>query len=390
MINAYLFSQKKLFLAGLLCIACMVVVFSTAQTLGRTLKAKIMNQGTQGNMIVVDAGADTPMFSTLPPETYDFVRTVPHIARQDGELMVTPCLQLASLVLGHFTTVRGVDPVYYKMYDQYRLVEGRLPTGKNEVMIGTLLSAKVKKDFNTGDVITFEGKDWKIVGLFEDRLTVMGSGIVARLEDIQHATNREHISFVSLRADSHEHMEAIREYIKKTYDALLVETPEVPGVIVEPEVEYYLDESEAINPLIMFFNLVNVLYLVVGAMIIYNIMDSICLHSTGHINLSPAVGSSKGMIAAMSMAEIAMMALVGGIIAAIAAQFIGHISINFMMMTFYLEISVTTILWGILLSALMALFAAAVPVKKAIAVHRFRGSQVQGFKGSKVQGSPKI
>jgi ABC-type antimicrobial peptide transport system permease subunit len=367
MINAYLFSQKKLFLAGLLCIGCMVVVFSTAQTLGRTLKAKIMNQGTEGNMIVVDAGADTPMFSTLPPETYDFVRTVPHIARQDGELMVTPCLQLASLVLGHFTTVRGVDPVYYKMYDQYRLVEGRLPTGKNEVMIGTLLSAKVKKDFNTGDVITFEGKDWKIVGLFEDRQTVMGSGIVARLEDIQHATNREHISFVSLRADSHEHMEAIREYIKKTYDALLVETPEVPGVIVEPEVEYYLDESEAINPLIMFFNLVNVLYLVVGAMIIYNIMDSICLYSTGHINLSLTVGSSKGMIAAMSMAEIAMMASVGGVIAAIAAQFIGHISINFMMMTFYLEISVTTILWGILLSALMALFAAAVPVKKAIA-----------------------
>lgn len=324
-----LYTQRKLFLAGLLCIGCMVVVFSTAQTLGTTLKAKIMKQSTEGNMIVVDAGADTPMFSTLPPETYDFVRTVPHIARQDGELMVTRCLQLASLVLGHFTTVRGVDPVCYKMYDQYRLVEGRLPAGKNEVIVGTLLPAKVKKDFNTGDVITFEGKEWRVVGVFEDRLTVMGSGIVARLEDIQHATNREHISFVSLRADSHEHMEAIREYIKKTYDALLVETPEVPGVIVEPEVEYYLHESEAINPLVMFFNLVNVLYLVVGTMIIYNIVDSICLHPRGQSDQLTLGGLSKGMISAMSMVQIAMMALVGGIMATIAAQFIRHISINF-------------------------------------------------------------
>ncbi len=371
--------SKKLFLAGFLCAACMVAVFSAAQTLGGTLKAKIMNQGTQGNMIVVDAGADTPMFSTLPPETYDFVRSVPYIAREDGEPMVTRCLQLASLVLGHFTTVRGVDPVYYKMYDQYTLVEGRLPTGRNEVMIGTLLSAKVNKAFNIGDVITFEGEKWRIVGLFEDRLTVMGSGIVARLKDVQHATNREHVSFVSLRADSPEHMKAIREYIEKTYEALLAETPDVPGVIIEPEVEYYLHESEAINPLVLFFNLVNVLYLVVGTMIMYNIADSRYLHSARQVNPMPPGGPSRPMVFLKATVQIAIMAIAGGILAALAAQFVRHVSINFMMMTFYLEITATKLLIGTLLVAALGCSAAAFPVKRML-VNRMENSTIRESK----------
>lgn len=365
--SKHLLSQKKSVLIGIICIGIMVAVFSVSQTLGRTLKSKIINCGTEENIIMLQEGADAPMFSILSPETYKFVKTVPHIHKENGKLIITRCLQLASLVLGHFTMVRGVDPTYYKMYDQYRLIEGRLPANKNEVIIGSLLPTKVKKKFKIGDTITFEGKQWKIVGIFEDKLTVMGSGIVAKLEDLQETTGRDSFSYISLRADAPKNMEIIRQYIKKTYDALLMETPEVPGVIVEPETKYYLNEAEAINPLVMFLNLVNILYLIVGTLIIYNIADSIYpVKKPYPRKTSGLLRGSKRTITLLCMSEILAIALIGGIFGTIVTLLLRYVSVNFMMMTIYIKVGITTILMGIFLISLLALFSAALPIKRSI------------------------
>jgi hypothetical protein len=222
----------------------------------------------------------------------------------------------------------------------------------------------VSKAIATGDVITFEGVQWTVVGRFEDRLTVMGSGIVARLEDIQKATNRDHISFITLRAESHKEMEAIAAFINRTYDALLMENPEVAGVIVEPEVEYYLHESEALNPLVLFFNLINALYLAVGAMIIYNIMDSKTLHVKSQGHPVSDSGPRKPKVFTWAMVDIVTMIVLGGILAAMAAQLIGKISVNFMMMTFYLEIAGSTIVAGAMVAMVLGLVAAVGPVRR--------------------------
>ena len=358
----HIMNCKKNVLLLCLCIGCMVVVFSVSQTLGTRLKAKIMNQGVKGNIIIVDEGADTPMFSSLPPETYDFVKTVPHIKKENGEFMITRCLLLASLISDHFTMVRGVDPAYYRMYDQFKLTEGRLPGGKNEVIVGDLFSAKVNKKLKIGDTIDFEGSNWKIVGIFEDRLTVMGSGIVAGLKDLQNATNRKHISFVSLHVDAPENMKIVKEYIEKTYKALLIETPDVPGVVVEPEQEYYHNEAEAINPMVMFINMVNLLYLIVGTMIMNNIAHYIFLPFG-----KPGGGVYGRRSAAIIIMEVLSVAVVGGIAGAVVTYLIKNVSINFMFMTFFLESNIQTILAGILVATLLALLSVYPIVKKRAA-----------------------
>nr|MBL0716907.1 hypothetical protein [Desulfobacterales bacterium] len=74
----------------------LVLIFSLSQTLGKNLKSRITTSGTAGNMIVVDKGADTPMFSSLPADTYDFIITVPHIKKDKTEILATRCLMLAS------------------------------------------------------------------------------------------------------------------------------------------------------------------------------------------------------------------------------------------------------------------------------------------------------
>lgn len=355
----HVMSSKKPSLIFFLCVSFMVVIFSVSLTLGKNLKAKIMNQGTEGNMIVVDRGADTPMFSALLPETYSFIKTVPHIKSDGGGPLVSRCLMLASLISGKFTMIRGVDPVYFKLNGTYHMIEGRLPTKKNEIIIGTLLSQKVNKDFKRGDTISFEGRKWKIAGIFEDRVSVMGSGIVTRLEDLQNATNRKHISFVSLRADSPENMEAIKTYVKKTYDALLIDTPDVPGVSIDPEVEYFLHEAEAINPMVMFINMVNILFLLTGVMIMNNAGHYIFL-PFGKVRVD---GYGKES-AATIITEILSVAVAGGIAGAVVIYLIKNVSINFMFMTFFLKSSPRIILTGILVTTLLALLSTSPIVRK--------------------------
>jgi len=362
-----IFHPLPLFAAGVLCLATMTVVLATALTLGSTLKSKIMRQGTAGNIIVVDAGADTPMFSSLPPETYDLVRSVPHIARHEGQPMVNRCLELASLVYGHFTVVKGVDPLYFRMIDQARLVAGRLPAAGNEVIAGTLLPAKVGRPIGVGDKIPFEGEQWEVVGLFEDRLTVMGSGIVASLADIQRVTNRNHLSFVTLKAEAAENMGTIKDYIDKTYEALLRENPEAAGVMVAPEVDYYLYESEAINPLVLFFGLISALYLLVGAMIVYNIADSMTA-AAGATALAEAScqGCGRGRLLTAGLRTLAM-GLAAGLLAWAAVPFFGKISINFMMMTFHLDVPAPAVAAGALMAGALGLAASQLAARPKVA-----------------------
>jgi hypothetical protein len=357
-------ARIKFYIAATLCLGVMTVVFAGAQTLGTTLKSKIMRQGTAGNMIVVDAGADTPMFSSLPPETYDFLRTVPHVARFDGEPMVSRCLELAGLVYDHFTVVKGVDPIYYQMIDQARMIAGRLPAAENEIIVGSLLADKVRKEIAVGDRITFEGEQWAVVGMFEDPLTVMGSGIVARLEDVKRATNRDHLSFVTLRAEDDGKMDAIAAYIRKTYDALLMENPDVPGVAVASEAEYYLHESEAINPLVLFFQLINALYLLVGALVLYNIVDSMSGSGSGDIQFrTDCEGCGRSHMITNGL-RILVMGVAGGLLALAATPLIAKVSINFMMMTFYLQVPFAQVAIGTVVAILLGLLAAFLAVRK--------------------------
>ncbi len=360
------FESRKLMLGCTLCLAGMIVVFAAALTLGTALKSQIMTQGTKGNMILVDAGADTPMFSSLPTEVYEFVRTVPGIAEKDGAPMVTQCLQIAGLVYGYFTNVRGVDAMYYHMYDQYRLVEGRLPAAKNEIMIGTLLPEKIKQELRINDTLSFEGDNWVITGIYEDPLTVMGSGIVARLGDLKQATHREHISFVSLRARDHNAMAEIAGYINKTFAALLMENPDIPGVMIESEEEYYHHEAEAINPLVLFFNLVGTLYLLVGAVIVYNLVDSMVAKKGA--NPPGASRTFPGSVFASSALIIIPTAVCAAVLAALSTMLIARISLNFMMMTLFLRISMEMILISTLVTALVGM-APALAVMRRVSTH---------------------
>jgi hypothetical protein len=346
---------SKAYLVFSLCTGLMVVIFSVSMTLGRNLKAKIMNQGTEGNMIVVQEGAYAPMFSALSPETCSFIRTVPHIERDRDGPLVSQCLVMASLISEKFTMVRGVDPVYFKINGTYHIVEGHLPKQRNEIIVGTMLSQKINRDLKIGDAIHFEDRNWKICGIFKDPVSVMGSGIVTRIQDLQDATNRTHISFIELRADSSRHMEAIKKYIEMTYKALLIDTPDVPGVEVYPEVRYFRHQADAIDPLIMFINLVNILYLLAGTLVMNN---------AGHYIFLPPGMLRRNMTRTAMILEVLSITLVGSLLGIIVTYLIGRISINFMFMTFFLKSGIYTVLEGVLLSVLLAIFSTLPVMKK--------------------------
>jgi ABC-type antimicrobial peptide transport system permease subunit len=115
-----------------------------------------------------------------------------------------------------------------------------------------------------------------------------------------------------------------------------------------------------------FFNLINALYLAVGAMIIYNIMDSKVLHVKIKSHPVSDSGLIKSEIFTVTMVDIVTMSVLGGIMAFVTSQFIGRISINFMMMTFYLEIAGITIVAGAMVAMVLGLVAAVEPARRLL------------------------
>jgi hypothetical protein len=96
-------------------------------------------------------------------------------------------------------------------------------------------------------------------------------------------------------------------------------------------------------------------YLLVGAAIIYTVIDSMAEGDDAPARAA-CEGSPKTSFPT-SMLLIVPMGLVGCLLAALATFLIKLISINFMFMTFYLEISMTEIMTGMLVALLMGLAA---------------------------------
>jgi hypothetical protein len=114
----------------------------------------------------------------------------------------------------------------------------------------------------------------------------------------------------------------------------------------------------------MFFNLVSALYLLVGALILYNIVDSVNGpgHDTIRLRTDCEDCGRTRMIA--GGVRILVMGAAGGLLALAATPLIANISINFMMMTVFLEIPFHAVLTGTLVATALGLAAAFLAIRR--------------------------
>lgn len=144
-------------------------------------------------------------YSAIPMRTSDLVpASVPGIQERFGQKSVSPELFLGTEVTldgaePSMGLVRGVTRAALLVRRQVELEAGDWPAS-GEILIGRLAATKLGADTNAigvGRSLTFEGRTWRVSGVFSAGGSIFESEIWCRLDDLQQATKRQDLSIVA-------------------------------------------------------------------------------------------------------------------------------------------------------------------------------------------------
>ena len=202
-------SRSALTLGGLSIVVLLVLV---VVAFIRGLEASLAATG-QPNVVLVYAlssGADIEN-SAIPGRTPSLLAaSVAGVRQQHGVKYVSPELYLGTrITVGEngsegLGLVRGVTTSAPLVRQQVQILEGNWPAA-GEVLVGRLAHSKLgceKELLQPGQLIEFDGRQWKISGVFAAGGAAFESEVWAPLADLQSALKRQDLSLVAVGMDS--------------------------------------------------------------------------------------------------------------------------------------------------------------------------------------------
>jgi putative ABC transport system permease protein len=174
----------------------------------RGLEASLAVSGDPRTAIVFSLGMGENLeYSSISMSTGDLVAaSVEGVEERYGEKYVSPELYLGTDVLvgereePEMGLVRGVTPAVLLVRRQVELEKGSWPKS-GEVLVGRLAATKLGADADEvaiGKMIRFEGRTWRISGIFSAGGAAFESELWCRLDELQQAMKRQDLSLVAV------------------------------------------------------------------------------------------------------------------------------------------------------------------------------------------------
>ena len=145
-------------------------------------------------------------YSSIPMKASDLVpASIGGIQQRFGQKYVSPELYLGTQMrVGErepaMGLVRGVTRPALLVRRRVEIEEGNWPDS-GEVMLGRLAATKfgaTESETRIGESITFEGRSWKISGIFAAGGAAFESEVWCRLDELQQAMKRQDLSIVAV------------------------------------------------------------------------------------------------------------------------------------------------------------------------------------------------
>jgi len=197
-------SRTTLTFVGLTTVIVLVLVLvGFIRGLERTLKVS----GDASTAILFSLGMGENLeYSSIPMRTSELVpASVTGIRERFGQKYVSPELYLGTQVGSERQSeskglVRGVTPAVLLVRRQVEIEAGDWPdTG--EVLVGRMAAIKLgatEADLAIGKMLSLEGRNWKISGVFSAAGSAFESEIWCRLDELQQAMKRQDLSLVAV------------------------------------------------------------------------------------------------------------------------------------------------------------------------------------------------
>ena len=173
----------------------------------RGLEQSLTVSGDPQTAIVFSKGMGENLeYSSIAMRTSDLVpASVAGIQERFGQKYVSPELYLGTEVTvgdrePSMGLIRGVTRSVLLVRRQVEIEEGNWPE-PGEVMVGRMVAAKTeatKAEMSVGQSITFEGRSWRISGIFSAGGSAFESEAWCRLDELQQAMKRQDLSIVAV------------------------------------------------------------------------------------------------------------------------------------------------------------------------------------------------
>lgn len=306
-------------------------------------------------------------YSSIPMRTGDLVAaSAAGIRQRHGKKYVSPELYLATDVAlagidqPAMGLVRGITPTAILVRRRVEIEEGEWPKS-GQVIVGRMAATKMGASnarVAAGESLTFEGRVWRISGIFSAGGSALESEVWCRLDELQQAMKRQDLSLVAITRAPAGDFADLDLFCKERLDLEL-------QAIREPD--YYAALAKDYKPVRMLAWLLVLLVAGAGVFAGLNTMYGAVLGRTAELAMLQTVGFARRAVLVSLVQEGLFLAAAASLAAsALAIVFVNGITVRFTMGAFTLHIDGTAVLIGAGTGLLLGLLGAVPPSIRAL------------------------
>ena len=306
-------------------------------------------------------------YSSIPMRTSDLIpASVPGIQQRYGEKYVSPELYLGTEIgldgkaepaMG---LVRGVTRPALLVRRQVEIESGNWPKAGG-VMVGRLVATKLganADDLAFGKTVAFEGRDWRISGVFSSGGAAFESEIWCRLDELQQAMKRQDLSIVAVRLGPNGDFTDLDLFCKERLDL------ELQAI---REVDYYATLQKDYGPVRWLAWLVVLLVSGAGVFAGLNTMYGSVVGRIRELATLQTIGFVRRAILTSLIQEGVLLAAAASLLATvIALLFVNEVAVRFTMGAFALRIDNVAVLIGCGVGLFLGVLGALPPAIRAL------------------------
>ncbi|HRA87147.1 MAG TPA: ABC transporter permease [Planctomycetaceae bacterium] len=333
----------------------------------RGLERSLAVSGDAQTAIVFSLGMGENLeYSSIPMRTSDLVpASVAGIQERFGQKYVSPELYLGTeVVVGDHEPamglVRGVTRPVLFVRRQVEIEEGDWPK-PGEVMVGKMVATKTaatNEELGVGQTISFEGRTWRVSGIFSSGGAAFESEIWCRLDELQQAMKRQDLSIVSLSLAPGADFSDLDLFCKERLDLELQ---------AMRETEYYSTLQKDYGPIRWLAWLVVLLLSGAGIFAGLNTMYGSVVGRIPEMSMLQTIGFVRRAIVIGLIQEGVLLAATASLLAAlIALFFVNGAAVRFTMGAFSLRIDSVAVLIGCGVGLLLGFLGAIPPAIRAL------------------------
>jgi len=305
-------------------------------------------------------------YSSIPMRTSDLVpASVAGIQERYGQKYVSPELYLGTEVrIGDrepsMGLVRGVTRSALLVRGQIEIQEGDWPQA-GEAMVGRMVATKLglsKDELGVGQTISFEGRSWRISGIFSAAGSAFESEVWCRLDELQQAMKRQDLSIVAVTLAPGGDFADLDLFCKERLDLELQ---------AMRETDYYASLQRDYAPVRSLAWLVVLLVSGAGVFAGLNTMYASVVGRIAELASLQTIGFVRRAIVVSLVQEGVLLAAAASLLAAlIAIVSVNGAAVRFTMGAFTLRIDSAAVLIGCGVGLLLGLFGALPPAIRAL------------------------